>query len=201
MRIGFFGGSFDPPHLGHLNVARAAAAAFRLARVLLAPTARQPLKPDGPVASYADRLEMVRLLCEGADGLEGSALDAPTANGQPNFTVDTLIRLRAEITTEDEVFVIVGADAFLDLRRWRLPERLFDLAEWIVVTRPGTSLDQIDGLHLSDAQRRRVHLLGGIAEEVSATTIRESLREHRDCSGLLPAAVLDYIVSQHLYGA
>jgi len=70
-----------------------------------------------------------------------------------------------------------------------------------VVTRPGTSLDQIDGLHLSDAQRRRVHLLGGIAEEVSATTIREALREHRDCSGLLPAAVLDYIVSQHLYGA
>jgi len=201
MRIGFFGGSFDPPHFGHLTVARASAEGFELERVLLAPTARQPLKPDGAAASYADRLEMVCRLCEGVEGLEGSALDAPTPDGLPNFTVDTLTRLRDGIATEDEVFVIVGADAFLDLHRWREPDRLLDLAEWIVVTRPGTSLEQIEGLGLSEAQRRRVHLLGGIAEEVSATTIREALREHRDCSGLLPAPVLDYIESRHLYGA
>jgi len=200
MRIGFFGGSFDPPHRGHLTVAQAAAKAFGLGRVLFAPTALQPLKPDGSTASYADRLEMVQRLCEDTAGLEASALDAPTPDGQPNFTVDTLARLRTEIAADDEVFVIVGADAFLDLRRWREPDRLLDLAEWIVVTRPGNSLEQIDGLDLSEAQRRRVHLLGGIAEEVSATTIREALREHRDCSGLLPAPVLDYIESRHLYG-
>jgi nicotinate-nucleotide adenylyltransferase len=201
MRIGFFGGSFDPPHRGHLIVAQSAAAAFGLERVLLAPTARQPLKPDGATASYADRLEMVRLLCEGYAGLEDSALDAPTPDDLPNFTVDTLMRLGAEIAADDEVFVIVGADAFLNLRRWRSPDRLLSLANWIVVTRPGTTLKQLEGLRLSDAQRKRVHLLGGIAEEVSATTIREALREHRDCFGLLPAEVLDYIVSHHLYGA
>ena len=201
MRIGFFGGSFDPPHRGHLTVAQAAAKAFGLGRVLFAPTALQPLKPDGSTASYADRLEMVQRLCEDTAGLEASALDAPTPDGQPNFTVDTLTQLRAEIATDDEMFVIVGADAFLDLRRWRSPDRLLTMAEWIVVTRPGFSLERLDELQLSATQRRRVHLLGGIAEEVSATTIREALREHRDCSGLLPAPVLDYIESRHLYGA
>ena len=201
MRIGFFGGSFDPPHRGHLTVAQAAAKAFGLERVLLAPTARQPLKPDGATAPYVDRLEMVRRLCENVEGLEGSALDAPTLDGLPNFTVDTLARLRGEIATDDKVFVIVGADAFLDLRRWRSPDQLLTLAEWIVVTRPGFSLERLAELQLSEAHRQRVHLLDGIAEEVSATTIREALREHRNCSGLLPAAVLDYIVSRHLYGA
>jgi len=201
MCIGFFGGSFDPPHRGHLTVAQAAAKAFGLERVLLAPTARQPLKPDGSVASYSDRLEMVRLLCEEAEGLEASALDAPTPDGLPNFTVDTLTRLRAEIPADDEVFVIVGADAFLDLRRWRSPDQLLTLAEWVVVTRPGFSLERLAELQLSETQRQRVHLLAGIAEEVSATTIREALREHLDCSGLLPAAVLDYIGAHHLYGA
>jgi nicotinate-nucleotide adenylyltransferase len=201
MRIGFFGGSFDPPHRGHRTVAQAAAKAFGLDRVLLAPTALQPLKPDGSTASYADRLEMVRLLCEGVAGLEASALDAPTQDGQPNFTVDTLTRLRSEISTGEEVFVLVGADAFLDLRRWRSPAQLLTLAEWVVVTRPGFSLERLAELELSEAERQRVHLLDGIAEEVSATTIREALRKHRDCSALLPAAVLDYIVSRHLYGA
>jgi len=201
MRIGFFGGSFDPPHRGHLTVAQAAAKAFGLGRVLFAPTALQPLKPDGSTASYADRLEMVQRLCEGTAGLEASALDAPTPDGQPNFTVDTLTQLRAEIATDDEMFVIVGADAFLDLRRWRSPDRLLTMAEWIVVTRPGFSLERLDELQLSATQRRRVHLLEGIAEEVSATAIREALREHYDCSGLLPEAVLHYIISHHLYGA
>jgi len=71
-RIGFLGGTFDPPHLGHLAVARAAAEAFSLDRVLIVPTGRQPLKPEGATASYDERLEMVRRLCEGETKLVAS---------------------------------------------------------------------------------------------------------------------------------
>jgi len=200
MRIGFFGGSFDPPHRGHLTVARAAAEAFALDRVLLAPTAHQPLKPTGATASFADRLQMVALLCQELPYLEPSALDAPLPGGQPNFTIDTLTRLRVELSAQDSIFVIVGADAFLDLRRWRSPDALLAAAEWIVVTRPGFSLAQLDTLSLTPAQRERVHLLGGVAEEVSATDVREGLLHGRDCASLIPAAVLGYIHRLHLYG-
>src|ERR1700734_1006739 len=101
MRVGFFGGSFDPPHLGHLAVARAAAQAFALDTVLLAPTAHQPLKPHGADAPFEDRLAMVRLLCAGQPGLEASELEAPTEAISPNYTIDTLRALRAELHAND----------------------------------------------------------------------------------------------------
>ncbi|MFP5231961.1 MAG: nicotinate-nicotinamide nucleotide adenylyltransferase [Acidobacteriota bacterium] len=221
MHIGFFGGSFDPPHLGHLAVARAAAEAFDLDRVLLAPTARQPLKPRGASAGFADRLAMVALLCEAAASVEDptpktaprqrggrtifepSSLDAPRPDGSPNYTVDTLTRLRQELSPEDRILVIVGADAFLDIRRWRSPETLLRLAEWIVVSRPGFSLWQLDGLGLSTEQRARVHLLEHVHEPASATGIRALLRRGAVGSNarpLLPASVLEYIHAHRLYG-
>ncbi len=200
MRIGFFGGSFDPPHRGHLAVAHAAAESFRLDRVLLAPTAQQPLKPNGAVASFKDRLAMVELLCQGESRFEASALDAPLVHGAPNYTIDTLTRLRAELSGDATVFVIVGADAFLDLRRWRSPDGLLDVAEWIVVSRPGFSFTDLDALKLSPEQFARVHLLPGVAEPASATQIRLHLSEGHDCSEIVPAPVLEYIREHHIYG-
>ena len=200
MRIGFFGGSFDPPHRGHLAVARAAAESFRLDQVLLAPTALQPLKPGGAAVAFNDRLAMVELLCQGEARLEPSALDAPLIHREPNYTIDTLTRLRAGLSTDATVFVIAGADAFLDLRRWRSPDRLLDIAEWIVVSRPGVSLTTLDTLKLSPEQLARVHLLSGVAQPASATEVRACLREGRDCSEIVTAPVLEYIQQQHLYG-
>ncbi len=86
MRLGYFGGSFDPPHLGHLAVARAAADAFALDRVLFVPTAHQPLKPTGATASYADRLAMVSLLCADDPRLAASDLEAPLPDHAPNYS-------------------------------------------------------------------------------------------------------------------
>jgi nicotinate-nucleotide adenylyltransferase len=205
MRIGFFGGSFDPPHLGHLAVGRAAAAAFSLDRILFSPTAYQPLKPGGATASFEDRLAMVALLCglqptHAPSRFEASSLDAPLPDDAPNYTVNTLSGLRNTISAHDSIFVIVGADAFLDLRRWRSPDALLDLAEWIVVSRPGFSLQQLDALSLPPAQLRRVHLLNGIYELASATNIRTLLSAGSDCLGLLPPSILDYIRAHHLYG-
>jgi len=205
MRIGFFGGSFNPPHLGHSGVGRAAAEAFSLDRILFAPTGHQPLKTDGASASFDDRLAMVSLLCELQPlsprlHFEASSIDAPHADGSPNYTVDTLAKLKGNCSPDDSLFVLVGADAFLDLRRWRSPDRLIQLAEWIVVSRPGSSLQKLQNLNLTPGQLSRVHLLEDVHEPASATDIRELLRVGSDCAGLLPGSILNYIRAHHLYG-
>ncbi len=205
MRIGFFGGSFDPPHLGHLAVAQAAADSFSLDRVLFVPTARQPLKPDGATAPYQDRLAMVSLLCDLqpidiTPHFEPSALDAPLVDGAPNYTVDTLTRLRDALPPTDSLFAIIGADAFIGLPTWRSPQTLLALAEWIVVSRPNVPLYQPDTLFLAPDQVRRIHCLEGIHEQASATIIRARLLAGSDCSGLLPPSILNYIRDHHLYG-
>jgi nicotinate-nucleotide adenylyltransferase len=200
MRIGLFGGSFDPPHRGHLAVARAAMTAFALDRVLLAPAALQPLKRARAEAAFADRLRMAELLCAGVPGLEASAIDDPQPNGEPNYTIDTLARLRAMLPHDTQLFIIVGADSFLTVRQWRSSEDLLAAAEWIVVSRPGFDLHSLDALGLTATEQARVHLLDGIAEPVSATEVRAALHAHHDCSGLVPEPVLAYIHQHHLYG-
>ncbi len=204
MRVAFFGGTFDPPHRGHLAIARAAAEGFALDVVLFAPAAQQPFKPEGASASFADRLTMVRLLCDAASKLthsrfEGSDVDSPRADGQPNYTIDALRRLKQE-RNDSALFVIVGADAFLELRRWRDPDALLAVAEWIVVSRPGFSLDELAPLALSSDQGARVHLLEGVHEPASATEVRERLEHGLDCSRLVTEEVLAYIQHKHLYG-
>jgi nicotinate-nucleotide adenylyltransferase len=206
MRIGFFGGSFDPPHLGHVAVGKAAAEAFSLDSVLFAPTAHQPLKPGGAIASFEDRLAMVSLLpglqpTTATSHFKASRLDAPLPDGSPNYTVNTLSSLRNAISPHDNIFVIVGADAFLDLRQWRSPETLLHLADWIVVSRPNFSLRQLDTLCLTPEQLQRVHLLDHVHEPTNATSIRALLATGSDCAGLLPPSVLTYIRNHHLYGA
>ena len=201
MRVGLFGGTFDPPHNGHLAVARAALGAFSLDQLLIAPTGIQPLKSARPLASYGDRLAMVELLCGGEPSLSASELDAPHADGSANYSVDALRNLRAQFGEAAELFAIVGADAFLGVRQWREPDALLAAAEWIVVSRPGFTLDALDGLQLTDQQRSKVHLLGDVRVPVSATDLRRRLQAGEDCSELVPAAVLDYIRAHGLYRA
>lgn len=201
MRIGYFGGSFDPPHVGHLAMARAAAAAFSLDRILFVPTAHQPLKPNGAAASFDDRFAMTKLLCDQDAAFEVALLEEARADGAPNYTIDTLQRLRSTLTEEDSLFVLVGADAFLGLRQWREPDELLRAAEWIVVSRPGFSLADLAPLGLSAEQRSRVHLLEGLNEPTSATGIRELLAQGDNCAAFLPPDVVDYIRSRQLYSA
>jgi len=198
MRIAFYGGTFDPPHSGHLAVALAAAERFHLDRVLFAPVGRQPLKPAAPEADYESRLAMVALLCQANASFEASRLDAPREDGQPNYTVDALAALRASLEEDAALFCIVGADSFLDLRRWRDPERLLQLAEWIVVSRPGFSLDDLRPLALTHEQSSRVHLLTDVDEPVSSTVIREALHRGQQ-PAVLPASVAEYIRAHGLY--
>jgi nicotinate-nucleotide adenylyltransferase len=204
MRVALFGGTFDPPHLGHMGIARAAAEAFELETVFFAPVGQQPLKPGMTLTSFADRFAMVRLACERERGgplgaqLVASTIDAPQPNGAPNYTVDTLERLRREMP-EATLFNLVGADSFLTLRKWREPERLLALAEWIVVSRPGYSLEDLSAVAMTEAERARVHLLETVHYDVSSTALRRRLAEGEECRDLLPGAVADYIQSHGLY--
>lgn len=200
MRIGFFGGTFDPPHTAHLRVAQEAADAFALDRVLLVPTGIQPLKLNTPQASFEDRLAMTRLLCTDDDRLEASAIDAPHADGSPNYTIHALRQIQADMPGA-HLFVLAGADSFLTLPRWREPEQLLAAAEWIVVSRPGFSLDDLSPLALTPEQAARVHLLPTLDEDVSASGIRERLRIGVSCGAMLTPTVALYIARMQLYHA
>jgi nicotinate-nucleotide adenylyltransferase len=198
MRVALFGGTFDPPHRGHLGIAAAAADAFALDEVLFAPAGRQPLKPDGAHAPFADRLAMLSLACLPDTRFGVSDLDAPHPDGTPNYTVQTLTALH-QLRPADTLFNLVGADSFLNLRHWREPDRLLELAEWIVVSRPGFPLEDLSGLNLTPHQKTRVHLLQTVHEDIAATDLRQRLEAGDPCPDLLPTPVSDYILTHHLY--
>jgi nicotinate-nucleotide adenylyltransferase len=210
MSVAFFGGTFDPPHRGHLGIARAAAEAFALDAILFAPVGNQPLKPGVTTTPFDHRFAMVALACtEGQPEATQrtpptrfvpSAIDAPQPGNAPNYTVDTLARLREEMPHE-KLYCLVGADSFLSLRHWREPERLLSLAEWIVVSRPGYALDDLSTLGLTEAERGRVHLLRTVHHDVSSTYLRERLAAGDSARDLLPDSVARYIRDHHLYRA
>ncbi len=143
-RIALFGGSFDPPHLGHLAIARAARDAFHLDTVLFAPVGAQPLKPEGSAASFDDRLAMTRLAIAGEPGFAVSLVDAPKSSGAgvalPNYTIDSLNALRAEFKADCVLYCLMGADSFFGLRQWHRAAEIPYAAALIVASRPGQSL-------------------------------------------------------------
>ncbi len=198
MRVALFGGSFDPPHRGHMALARAAVDSFALDLVLFAPAGRQPLKQASTGVSYPQRLAMVALACAEDPRFLISELDAPHPDGRPNYTLDTLTRLQT-LYPDAQRFNLAGADSFLTLGRWREPLRLLELAEWIVVSRPGFPLVEPEGLLLNEHQRSRIHLLDSVHEDVAATGLRERLRTGDPCTDLLPPPVSAYIEQQGLY--
>jgi nicotinate-nucleotide adenylyltransferase len=202
-RVAFFGGSFDPPHLGHLGVARAAQAALGLDTVLFAPVGAQPLKPQGSTASFEDRLAMTRLAIAGDPGFAVSLADAPMSSGIPNFTLETLLKLHAELQPEGVLFCLMGADSFAGLRRWHRAAEIPFVAPLIVASRPGEQLDDLKaalpaGLEIEAAgepdwkgseieircyslrnsagDSAPFYLLPGLEIEISAREIRDQLR-------------------------
>ncbi len=211
-RIAFFGGSFDPPHRGHVAVARAAQRALGLDTVLFAPVGAQPLKQAGATASFEDRLAMTRLAIAGEPGLEISLADAPTVAGGPNYTLETLKQLRAELGPECALFFLMGADSFFGLRKWHRAAEIPFAAPLIVASRPGQPLEGVkaalpqgltieergeirnttpDGVRVREFVLRnpqgtaaKFYLLPGLDIRISASEIRERLRAAPDVAGM-----------------
>ncbi len=199
-RVAFFGGSFDPPHLGHLAVARAARAALGLDTVLFAPVGAQPLKPQGSSAGFQHRLAMTHLAIAAEPAFAVSLADAPNPAGAPNYTLETLLKLRADLPPAGRLFCLMGADSFAGLRRWHGAAQIPFAAPLIVASRPSESLRQLDDL--------RARLPEGLVIEPAAETgLPESGIELRsyllrnpagDCAPfyLLPGLQIDISASQ-----
>lgn len=145
-RVAFFGGSFDPPHLGHLAVARAALAALSLDKVLFAPVGTQPLKPAGSTASYEDRVEMTRLAIRADAAFEVSRTDAPKPGGKPNYTLETLLAVKNDLPQDCRLFCLMGADSFAGLQQWFRAAEIPFVAPLIVASRPGQPLRDLEAL-------------------------------------------------------
>ena len=141
---------------------------------------------------------MVALACAPNPRFVISRIDAPRPDGRPNYTVDTLEQLR-QLFPAQHLFAIAGADSFLDLPRWFQSHRLLELAEWIVLSRPGFDLGQLARLNLPRALLARVHVLDTLDEQVSASGLRARLAQGDDCSDAIPQSVLSYIQEHHLY--
>jgi nicotinate-nucleotide adenylyltransferase len=219
MRIGFFGGSFDPPHCGHLAVARAAQQALALDKVLFAPVALQPLKPSGASASFEDRVAMARLAIAGEPNFEVSLADAPDLSGSdvPNYTIDTLTRLRAKLPSDARLYLLLGADSLITLPHWHHAAEVPFLADLIVASRPDQDLSDLTacmpaGITLTRSAGNQYRLenpsglhaqlilLPDLQYEISATQLRESIRDDwKDGAPSIPEAVLQYIERHQLY--
>ena len=214
--LGIFGGTFDPIHCAHLELAREMRAALNLAAVRFVPAGDPPHRA-APVAGAMHRLTMVELAIADHAGLEVDAREIHRRGR--SYTVDTLEELRKEVPARP-LALILGADAFLGLPRWHRWRELFDLAHVVVVARPGIAFDGALSSDLAHEWSRRLHRdatilavvpAGSIvtqpitAHAIAASAIRAQLARGAKgiaaVRGLLPAAVLAYIDRNQLYGS
>ena len=213
--FGVLGGTFNPVHVGHLRAAEEVAEALGLARVLLVPAANPPHKAGDaadPIAPAAQRLAWVEAACEGNPLLE--VCDLEIARGGASYTVDTL-RVLAERAAPERPVFIIGADAFTELGTWREPKQLFALADFAVMTRPGTDGTLGDWIPQTlreafqvgaDGASARHRATGGAlhhvpisALEVASSDIRARVRGARSIRYLVPEAVRRDILASGVY--
>ncbi len=191
MRLGLYGGSFDPPHKGHVHVARTAIEVLGLDELLFIPAARSPFKEAPTIAPDAARVAMLEACVGEVPGarLWLGELEA----GGVSYTIETVRLLRAAFPAA-ELFWIMGADQLLSLRKWREADALLELVVLAAVTRPGYPLDLPEGL--SGARVRLVECAG---VDVSSTGLRRALAAGEYVSALLPEAVEAIIRKLDLY--
>ena len=192
-RLGVFGGTFDPPHRGHLSVAETARERLGLDRVLLV-VANDPWKksPERAITPAADRLALVQALSRGADGRPRPGLEASDLEirrGGPSYTVTTLRELAAE-QPDAELFLIIGRDLVDDFPSWHESANIERLATIVVVDRPG---------YITDA-KRGWKMLPVEPVDVSSTELRAQLRDGSDVSAYLTPEVVTEIRARQLYG-
>ncbi len=217
-RMGLFGGTFNPVHWGHIRAAEAVRDQFQLDRICLIPALLPPHKPVDQLADAADRLEMIRLAVAGRPALEVS--DMELRRRGPSYTIDTVRGCQESWVPGTVGFLILGVDAFFEIRSWKSWRRLLRRISLIVMSRPGSAV--VDGpaaaasrfvrQHISDqyhfdadtrAFRRQGHPAIFLAEnfpiDISATTIRNCVRTAKPIAEFVPPAVADFILQRGIY--
>ena len=233
MKIGLFGGTFDPIHRGHVALAHAAREQFGLTRVLFVPANIPPHKQKQPLSAFAHRYAMVALATAQEKSFNPSLLEAPpetpaqaakatkgSSGEQVNYSIDTVRKLRLSAKKIDQIFFLIGIDAFRDIAKWREPEALFRECEFIVASRPGYSLADVanslpealrPAAHITKPFEKQpargdlvlkdvtIHVLDSVHHAVSATAIREAAAAGKPLGKFLDPLVADYIRKTGLY--
>ncbi|MHB8233408.1 MAG: nicotinate (nicotinamide) nucleotide adenylyltransferase [Solirubrobacteraceae bacterium] len=196
--LGVLGGTFNPPHLGHLAIARHALTQLQLQRVALVPARRPPHKPIEQDPGCEHRLAMCRLLVAGCDGLSVCALEAERDG--PSYTVDTLESIHAS-HPQAELTLIVGADIAATLASWHESQRLIELASLAVAERPGSDRSEVAKSLGALAERTRMSFLDAPAMDVSSSQVRRRAQAGAPIAGLVGDAVAGYVAEHGLYQA
>ena len=195
MRIALYGGTFDPVHIGHLEIARRVSRVFEIDKVVFIPAQVAPHKVGRPVTEPIHRYAMLALATQADPRLVVSTfeLDAPDRR----YTVDTVEHFQRELGDSNELFFIMGADSWSEITTWRDWERLLTMINHIVVTRPGFESSKSHVGELGE----RVVFTDAVTLDISATNIRRMASEGRyeDLAGLLPGPVLEYIRKYQIY--
>jgi nicotinate-nucleotide adenylyltransferase len=236
MNIGLFGGTFDPVHRGHLALARAAMEQYKLHRIHFVPANIPPHKQRQPLSAFVHRFAMLALATAEEKAFVPSLLEAPEegaappgANSgraskdrqeKPNYTIDTVRRMKPSFKAMDKLFLLMGVDAFADIANWHQAEALFRECEFVVASRPGYSLADVANA-LPESLRPRpevtrpfqkqaatgdlvlkgatIHLLADLQQPASATAIRQAAAAGKALGRFVEAPVADYIRKMGLY--
>jgi nicotinate-nucleotide adenylyltransferase len=245
MNIGLFGGTFDPIHRGHIALARAARERYKISRIHFVPANVPPHKQSQPLSAFVHRYAMLALATAPEKDFLPSLLEAPEeyardsapkekvkqidktrnkkkeqAAAKPNYTIDTVTRLKQSFKKADRLFLLIGIDAFADIAKWHQPEALFRECEFVVASRPGYSLADVANA-LPETLRPRaeatrpfqkqaatgdlvlsgvtIHLLDEVYQPVSSTAIRQAAANNKSLARFVDPAVADYIKKTELY--
>jgi len=220
MKIGLFGGTFNPVHLGHLRAAVEVREGFELDEIFLIPAALPPHKVSGEVAASADRLNMLNLALGADCGLKVS--DVELNRSGPSYTIDTVNHFKQALPAETRLHLIMGLDAFLEIDTWKSYQELLTLIPLIVINRPNPG-DRMSGVpwkvmddHISaklsadysfSASRsaylarsqKPIYVFGVTSLDISSTRIRRQLGKNRSINYLVPQRVAEYIRTKGIY--
>ena len=191
MKTGIFGGTFNPPHLGHLIIAEYVRVELSLEKLLFVPTAVPPHKQDLDIVEAHHRMAMLEHALQGNRLFEVSDLEIQ--RGGLSFTVDTLAEFR-RLRPQDQLFVLIGMDNYVEFHSWRSPEKILELATVVVMRRPG-----VDGVVRSEDARPNVIFCEVPEIGIASRDIRKRVEEGKSIRYLVPAAVERYIVKHRLY--
>jgi len=220
MKIGLFGGTFNPIHLGHLRVIHEVAEEFELSKIFLIPAALPPHKPNQEIAAASDRLTMIRLAVKQISGFEISDIELNRSG--ISYTIDTVKHFKAIMDKCDQSYLIMGIDAFLEIDTWKSYMDLFRLTPMIIMARPGDETDSVvsrwevvagfikekisdqyrctepEACHSHD-EYQSIYLTDVSLLDISGTKIRNLIRHGKSIQFLVPGQVEHYIRQRGLY--
>ncbi len=207
-RIGLLGGTFDPVHNGHLQIAETALTALSLDRILFIPAAVPPHKPDRVITPFSTRVDMLQLALKGRQQMELTGIEESLP--KPSYTIDTIRELQ-RLNGDTDYFYCIGLDAFLEIDTWKSYHSLLSSIHFIVVLRSGYLSSSIDSFlqqlgyqrdqesWINSRSSKRIYFIAKEITDVSSSLIRDYIKKNRSIRELLPESVADFIKKRRLY--